>query len=82
MATDKTAKGKRPISLETALVGILAVLVDEREARLGEGYEARKTDVLLSEAGLSYDEIAALLNKNRDAVRMAVKRARKPKKTK
>ena len=82
MATEKTAMGKRPILLETALVGILAVLVDEREARLGEGYEVRKTEVLLSEAGLSYDEIAALLNKNKDAVRMAVSRARKPKKAK
>jgi hypothetical protein len=78
MDTDNTAKGRAAISLETALVGILAVLVDEREARIGDGYEATKTDVLLSNAGLSYDEIAALLNKKKDAVRMTVTRSKKP----
>jgi DNA-directed RNA polymerase specialized sigma24 family protein len=80
MATDTTAKDRAAISLETALVGILAILVDEREARIADGYEATKTEALLSKAGLSYDEIAALLNKKKDAVRMTVTRSQKPKK--
>jgi hypothetical protein len=79
MATKDAAKdqGKGGVGIETALTGILAVLVDEREARIADKYQPRKTEVLLAEAGLSYGEIATLLNKDYNAVRMAVTRSRK-----
>jgi hypothetical protein len=79
MATENTAKGG--VSLEATMAGVLALLVDEREARVGEKYQARKTEVLLADAGLAYGEIAVLLGKDYHAVRMAITRARRSKKS-
>jgi DNA-directed RNA polymerase specialized sigma24 family protein len=59
------------------LAGILALLIAEREERLNEKGEVRKTEVILADAGLSIGEIAALAGKNYDAVKMTIRRGRK-----
>ena len=58
-------------------VGILALLVDAREARTKEDKDAKKTEILLSNAGLSVDDIVALTGKKADAVRKTIQRGRK-----
>ena len=68
----KTPQLLRP---EAALGGILALLVDERETRNGEA--ARKTEVVLADAGLNSEEIATVTGKSPEAVRKAIERARK-----
>jgi hypothetical protein len=61
---------------EAVLRGILALLVEEREARLkvSETKDARKIELLLADAGMPTNEIAAVTGKKPDAVRMAIKR--------
>lgn len=63
------------IDLETALVGVLALLIAQREDV--EAADRRKTEVVLSDAGMSPTQIGRLLGKRPDAVRMAISRARK-----
>lgn len=62
--------------MEAAMVGILALLVDERESRTEDDKSAEKTEVLLANAGVPVDGIAAATGKKRDAVRMAIRRAK------
>jgi DNA-directed RNA polymerase specialized sigma24 family protein len=64
---------------DKALAGVLALLVAEREARLNDKSEPRKTEVVLADAGLDYAEIAAVTGKNYDAVKQAVRRGRQRK---
>ena len=64
------------VETDTILLAILAVLVDEREARAVDHPGQTKTEVLLSDAGLGAPTIAQLLNKQPAAVRMAISRAR------
>lgn len=59
------------------LLGILTLLADEREQRLMEPPSAQRTELLLSNAGLGNDVIGRVLDKNSDAVRMVIARARK-----
>ena len=47
------------------LLAILALLVDEREARLAERPEASKTETILSDCGLDATAIAAWWARNR-----------------
>ena len=69
------------ITQDKAITGVLAMLVAEREDRLGgEGADERKTEAVLATAGLSVSEIAPLVGKSTDAVAKAIQRARKPKK--
>lgn len=66
------------MSLDSAMRGVLALLVDkrERELKVGAGETTTtKTEVLLKRAGLSIEEIAAVTGKKYDAVRMALSRA-------
>lgn len=79
MATKRTGQERQVLPSEVALAGILALLIEEREERGREGKSAEKIEVLLSKAGLSNEEIAAVTGKQPSAVRMAVSRA-KPKK--
>jgi DNA-directed RNA polymerase specialized sigma24 family protein len=58
------------------MAGVLALLIDEREERTRDG-DAVKTEVLLSNAGLSIEEIANLTGKKYDTVRMAISRGKK-----
>ncbi len=62
-------------STDRLLRAILAILVDQREGTADE-QQARRTEVLLADAGLSPTEIAQLTGKQAAAVRMALSRAR------
>jgi DNA-directed RNA polymerase specialized sigma24 family protein len=77
MAVASKSKEKQQISPDVAVAGVLALLVDAREARVREDKSAVKTEVLLSNAGLSITDIAALLGKNYDAVKVTLQRAKK-----
>jgi len=77
-AAQKTAE--RP-PLEQLMGAVLAMLIAEREDRLAlhEGKspgDLRKTEVILSSVGLSYQQIAALLDKKADTVQKTVSRAK------
>jgi DNA-directed RNA polymerase specialized sigma24 family protein len=65
-----------PLTGDKALAGMLALLVAEREERLDDDKAPRKTEVVLASAGLTANEIAALVGKNVDAVRKAIQRGR------
>jgi DNA-directed RNA polymerase specialized sigma24 family protein len=64
------------ISTESALAGILALLADEREARVKDEETAVKTEILLSDAGLSFKDIAAVTGKKADTVRVSIYRGK------
>jgi DNA-directed RNA polymerase specialized sigma24 family protein len=62
------------LDFDRAIVGVLALLVAEREERLNGDKDARKTEVVLSRAGLKADEVAAVMGKKVDAVRKTLQR--------
>ncbi len=62
------------------MAGVLALLVAEREDRLNasdQKYKPANTEVLLSSAGLSANDIAQVMGKNATAVQKAIQRGRK-----
>jgi DNA-directed RNA polymerase specialized sigma24 family protein len=78
-----TAENRGPATLspEQVMAGILAMLVAEREDRLasldGKGkFEPKKTELILSEAGLSAQQIAGFLGKKPNTVLKTLSRAR------
>ena len=77
-----TKKQKKPLELahDKAAAGLLALQLEDRETRIDQKHEPRKSEVVLSGAGLSNSEIAALLGKQPSAVGMTISRAAKPKK--
>jgi hypothetical protein len=70
-------KDKQGISMDSAVAGLLALLVDGPELRVKDDKTAVKTEVLLSHEGLSIDDIAAVTDKKYDAVRLSLSRASK-----
>lgn len=68
-------QSEEPLVLEQAMTGILALLVAEREERLGRG-DPPATDVLLADAGLGYGAISRLTGREYQAVKSAVRRGR------
>jgi hypothetical protein len=76
MAVAKKSQEKDLISPDAAVAGVLALLIDARESRVKEDKEAVKTEILLSNAGLSIADIATLMGKKYDAVKMALRRNR------
>lgn len=76
MAVARKSQERHQISLDAAAAGVLALLVDAREARTKDDREAPKTEVLLSNAGLSIDDIAAVMGKKYDAVRVSLTRSK------
>ena len=76
MVSTRSTRAKQQVTSEAALAGLLALLVDEREERVKGDKDARKTEILLADAGLSIEDIAAVMGKNYDAVRVAINRAR------
>ena len=76
MAAESRTQNRSAISLESAMAGVLALLIDEREERTRNG-DAVRTEVLLSNAGLSIEEIANLTGKKYDTVRMSISRGKK-----
>jgi DNA-directed RNA polymerase specialized sigma24 family protein len=77
MAVRAKSLERSGIGLDSAMAGILALLIDEREDRTQTQKSAAKTEVLLSQAGLSIEEIAAVTGKKYDTVRMAISRGKK-----
>lgn len=77
MAVAGKAKEKHQVSSDAAVAGILALLVEGRETRVKDDKGATKTEVLLSNAGLSIEDIAAVTGKTYDAVRVSLNRANK-----
>jgi hypothetical protein len=67
-------EGSRRKSPEAAMLGVLALLIDEREQRIGNDKSAERTEVVLGRVGVSVDDIAAAMGKKRDAVRMMIAR--------
>src|SRR5689334_6595141 len=68
------------ISLEQAMIGILALLAAERDDRLSQvagrrEVDSRRTEVLLAESGLTADQISKVLGKKPDTVRKTLSRA-------
>lgn len=77
MATTERGQERHQISADSALAGVLALLVDEREQRMnGDDRKPPKTEVLLANAGLSVDDIVALTGKKPDAIRKSIQRGR------
>lgn len=73
----KAATPPTVVTTETLLRALLALHIDEREHRLKAGdSEQLKTELLLAACGLSYQDIAALMGKSPDAVRMMLARQR------
>jgi hypothetical protein len=77
MAAAGKSKEKHQISPDAAVAGVLALLVEAREVRVKDDRSAMKTEVLLSNAGLSIEDIAAVTGKKYDAVRVSLNRASK-----
>ena len=77
MAADRSAKDRQEISMGASLAGVLALMIDDRESRVRDDKDAAKTEVLLANAGLSIDDIAALLGKSYDAIRVSISRSRR-----
>ncbi len=75
-AGSKTAE---PLTADKALLGVLALLVAEREERLeaGTNGKPRKTELILATSGLNPQEIATLMGKNVAAIRKSIERGRK-----
>lgn len=76
MAVDRKSQDRIRITTGAAAAGILALLVDAREAKVKDDKEAEKTEVLLAQAGLSIDEIASLMGKKYDAIRVSLNRSK------
>lgn len=76
VAVARKSQEKELISPDAAVAGVLALLIDARECRVKEDKEAVKTEVLLSNAGLSIADIATLMGKKYDAVKMSLQRSR------
>jgi DNA-directed RNA polymerase specialized sigma24 family protein len=76
MALDGQGQDTNQAATERWLAGILAVLVEAREQRLDGDKDAMKIEVLLSRAGLSNEDIAAMTGKKADTIRVALHRAK------
>jgi DNA-directed RNA polymerase specialized sigma24 family protein len=82
MPPAKTAQAKKPsepLNVEAALTGLLTLAVADREAAMDPAYKPAKTVTLLSDAGLSVDEIAVVTGKNPPTVAKAIQRDRQSK---
>ena len=78
----RSADSLPPLSVETLLKALLTLQIDNREQQIRHDDARLRTELLLADSGLSYQDIAALMNKKPDAVRMMVTRRRTAPKTK
>jgi hypothetical protein len=62
--------------MQAPLMGVLALLADAREQHVKNDRDAVKTELILARVGMSRDDIATVTGKNKDAVRMAITRAK------
>lgn len=65
------------LDLESALAGLLALTVADRDERVKAAKVGRRSELVLADAGLSAEQIAPLVNKSVGAVKKAVERDRK-----
>lgn len=72
----KAQDEQKSIPAETALAGILALMVDAREREIQGDKTAVRTEVLLANAGLPIEHIASAVGKKYDAVRMCIQRSK------
>jgi hypothetical protein len=77
MPLNRKSQEKHQLTTGAAATGILALLVDAREARVKDDKDALKTEVLLNNAGLSLDDISAVMGKKYDAIRVSLQRSRR-----
>jgi DNA-directed RNA polymerase specialized sigma24 family protein len=77
MAPSRRSQDRHQLTTAAAASGILALLVEAREARIRDDKDATKTEVLLDSVGLSLDDIAAVMGKKYDAVRVSLQRSRR-----
>jgi hypothetical protein len=75
MARTRTHRTAPHITADAAMAGVLALLIDEREARVKDEKTAAKTEVLLANAGVPVENIQALTGKTADAIRKAIQRS-------
>jgi DNA-directed RNA polymerase specialized sigma24 family protein len=75
MPTNTTEQAQ--VGLDGVMRAVLALLADEREARIANDKDARKTEVLFANAGLSITETATLLGKKYETVKKTLQAARK-----
>jgi DNA-directed RNA polymerase specialized sigma24 family protein len=72
--------GNAPLSVEQVMTGILAMLAAEREDRLAvlskAKVEPRKTELILSNAGMTPHQIGSILGKKPNTVAKTLSRAR------
>lgn len=73
----RKSQERHQLTTGAAAAGILALLVDAREVRIKDEKDATKTEVLLDNAGLSLDDIAAVMGKKYDAIRVSLQRSRR-----
>jgi DNA-directed RNA polymerase specialized sigma24 family protein len=76
MSSARQSKDKHQLTTGAAAAGILALLVDAREAGVKDEKDVTKTEVLLDRAGLSLDDIATIMGKKYDAIRVSLQRSR------
>jgi DNA-directed RNA polymerase specialized sigma24 family protein len=69
------ANAPLPASSSAQLIAIIALLAEAREQDKAL-IAHRKTEILLSDSGLTVDEIAQVLGKKPNAVRMSISRSR------
>lgn len=79
--TDETALAPGTTT-DALLLAMLTLMIDERERAAQGNSSLAKTEVLLSGAGLGYRQIAGMMGKSPDAVRMMLARISKPKSSK
>jgi DNA-directed RNA polymerase specialized sigma24 family protein len=77
MVAVQTSPQPHAIALETAAAGILALLLEVREERVKDDHGAKKSEILLTDVGLSVDDLALLTGKKPDTIRKTLERARK-----
>lgn len=62
--------------LEGVLNGVLALLAAERDDRLTDTFDARRSEVVLFEAGMTINDIAAVLGRKPEAVKSTIRRSK------
>jgi DNA-directed RNA polymerase specialized sigma24 family protein len=77
MADTRRSPQPHAIALETAATAILALLLEMREERAKDDEDAKKSEIFLTDVGLSVDDLALLTGKKPDTIRKTIERARK-----
>ena len=77
MQMNKTDANTGALSTDALLLAMVTLMIDQRE-RSTSGDAARvKTEILLANAGLTYQQIGPIMNKSPNAVRKVIERATK-----